>query len=67
LGFGKPVRLHATIPIQASGLQETTARAVIDGKKAMTLCGPRRQPDFQQMVIEHIGRRFRGGGRVAAE
>ncbi len=45
------------------------APVFIDGKKAVTLCGPTVAAEFKQMVIDYIERRYGsdGAGRTAAE
>jgi (E)-4-hydroxy-3-methylbut-2-enyl-diphosphate synthase len=58
---------HADIGISLPGTGETPAAPVfIDGKKAMTLRGPRIAEEFEALVIDYIEKRF-GRGAVAAE
>jgi len=61
---------HADIGISLPGTGEAPAAPVfIDGKKAVTLRGPRVSADFQKLVIDYIERRFgtSSAGRTAAE
>jgi len=58
---------HADIGISLPGTGETPAAPVfIDGKKAMTLRGPKIAEEFQTLVADYIEKKF-GKGRVAAE
>ncbi|MCC0037701.1 MAG: flavodoxin-dependent (E)-4-hydroxy-3-methylbut-2-enyl-diphosphate synthase [Brucellaceae bacterium] len=58
---------HADIGISLPGTGETPAAPVfIDGKKAVTLRGPKIAEEFQTMVADYIEQRF-GHGRNAAE
>ena len=58
---------HADIGISLPGTGETPAAPVfIDGKKAVTLRGPKIAEEFQTMVADYIEQRF-GQGRNAAE
>jgi (E)-4-hydroxy-3-methylbut-2-enyl-diphosphate synthase len=58
---------HADIGISLPGTGETPAAPVfIDGKKALTLRGPRIAEDFEGLVIDYIEKRF-GGKTAAAE
>ena len=58
---------HADIGISLPGTGETPAAPVfVDGKKAVTLRGPKIAEEFQTMVADYIEQRF-GHGRNAAE
>ena len=58
---------HADIGISLPGTGETPAAPVfIDGRKAVTLRGPKIAEEFQQLVAGYIEQRF-GRGRQAAE
>jgi (E)-4-hydroxy-3-methylbut-2-enyl-diphosphate synthase len=58
---------HADIGISLPGTGEMPAAPVfIDGKKAMTLRGPRIADEFKAIVEDYIDKRF-GGGAKAAE
>ena len=58
---------HADIGISLPGTGETPAAPVfIDGKKAMTLRGPKIAEEFEALVIDYIEKRF-GRGAQAAE
>ena len=58
---------HADICTSLPGTGETPAAPVfIDGKKAVTLRGPKIAEEFQTMVADYIEQRF-GHGRNAAE
>jgi len=51
---------HADIGISLPGTGEEPAAPVfIDGKKAMTLRGPRIAEDFQKIVDDYVGRRYK--------
>jgi len=59
---------HADIGISLPGTGETPADPVfIDGKKAITLRGPKIAEEFQKLVADYIEQRFGAGGKVAAE
>ncbi len=59
---------HADIGISLPGTGETPAAPVfIDGKKAVTLRGPKIADEFQKLVADYIEQRFGTGGKVAAE
>ncbi len=59
---------HADIGISLPGTGETPAAPVfIDGKKAVTLRGPKIAEEFQKLVADYIEQRFGTGGKVAAE
>ena len=54
---------HADIGISLPGTGEQPAAPIfIDGKKAMTLRGPRIAEEFKQIVEDYIARRFAPGG-----
>ncbi len=56
---------HADIGISLPGTGEQPAAPVfIDGKKAMTLRGPRIAEEFKQIVEDYIARRFAPGGNA---
>ena len=58
---------HADIGISLPGTGETPAAPVfIDGKKAMTLRGPKIAVEFQTLVADYIEKKF-GKGHAAAE
>ena len=58
---------HADIGISLPGTGETPAAPVfIDGKKAMTLRGPKIAEEFQVLVADYIEKKF-GKGQAAAE
>jgi len=58
---------HADIGISLPGTGETPAAPVfIDGKKALTLRGPKIAEDFEALVVDYIEKRF-GRGAAAAE
>jgi (E)-4-hydroxy-3-methylbut-2-enyl-diphosphate synthase len=58
---------HADIGISLPGTGETPAAPVfIDGKKALTLRGPKIAEEFEGLVIDYIEKRF-GGKTEAAE
>ncbi|MGY6569710.1 MAG: flavodoxin-dependent (E)-4-hydroxy-3-methylbut-2-enyl-diphosphate synthase [Salinarimonas sp.] len=58
---------HADIGISLPGTGEQPAAPVfIDGKKAVTLRGPRIADEFKQLVVDYIENRY-GSGRDAAE
>ena len=58
---------HADIGISLPGTGETPAAPVfIDGKKALTLRGPKIAEEFEGLVIDYIEKRF-GGKTQAAE
>ncbi|MGN6551092.1 MAG: flavodoxin-dependent (E)-4-hydroxy-3-methylbut-2-enyl-diphosphate synthase [Pararhizobium sp.] len=55
---------HADIGISLPGTGETPAAPVfIDGKKTVTLRGPKIAEEFQAMVADYIERRFGAGAR----
>ncbi|WP_428031101.1 flavodoxin-dependent (E)-4-hydroxy-3-methylbut-2-enyl-diphosphate synthase [Ancylobacter sp.] len=57
---------HADIGISLPGTGEfPTAPVYLDGKKAMTLRGPRLREDFKKIVEDYVERRFGVGGRNA--
>src|SRR6188474_1544563 len=57
---------HADIGISLPGTGEAPAAPVfIDGKKALTLRGPRIAEDFEALVVDYIEKRF--GGKTEAE
>lgn len=57
---------HADIGISLPGTGETPAAPVfIDGKKAVTLRGPRIAEDFRELVLDYIERRYGRGGTPA--
>ncbi|WP_245413578.1 flavodoxin-dependent (E)-4-hydroxy-3-methylbut-2-enyl-diphosphate synthase [Mangrovicella endophytica] len=59
---------HADIGISLPGTGETPAAPVfIDGRKAVTLRGPRIAEEFQAMVADYIERRFGAKDAAAAE
>jgi (E)-4-hydroxy-3-methylbut-2-enyl-diphosphate synthase len=59
---------HADIGISLPGTGEMPAAPVfIDGKKAMTLRGPKIADEFKAIVEDYIEKRFGGGGAKAAE
>jgi (E)-4-hydroxy-3-methylbut-2-enyl-diphosphate synthase len=58
---------HADIGISLPGTGETPAAPVfIDGKKALTLRGPRIAEEFQALVADYIEKRFGAGIRQSA-
>jgi (E)-4-hydroxy-3-methylbut-2-enyl-diphosphate synthase len=58
---------HADIGISLPGTGENPAAPVfIDGKKALTLRGPKISEDFEALVLDYIEKRF-GGKSQAAE
>jgi len=58
---------HADIGISLPGTGESPAAPVfIDGKKALTLRGPKIAEDFEALVVDYIEKRF-GRGAQAAE
>lgn len=58
---------HADIGISLPGTGETPAAPVfIDGKKALTLRGPKIAEEFEALVVDYIEKRF-GRGQAAAE
>jgi (E)-4-hydroxy-3-methylbut-2-enyl-diphosphate synthase len=58
---------HADIGISLPGTGETPAAPVfIDGKKALTLRGPKIAEEFEGLVVDYIEKRF-GGKTEAAE
>ena len=58
---------HADIGISLPGTGETPAAPVfIDGKKALTLRGPKIAEEFQTLVADYIEKKF-GKGQAAAE
>ncbi len=59
---------HADIGISLPGTGESPAAPVfIDGKKAMTLRGPKIAEEFKTIVEDYIDKRFGSGSRSAAE
>ncbi len=59
---------HADIGISLPGTGESPAAPIfIDGKKAMTLRGPKIADEFKVIVEDYIEKRFGKGGRTAAE
>jgi len=59
---------HADIGISLPGTGETPAAPVfIDGRKAMTLRGPKIADDFKDLVQDYIERRFAAGQTQKAE
>jgi (E)-4-hydroxy-3-methylbut-2-enyl-diphosphate synthase len=53
---------HADVGISLPGTGETPAAPVfIDGRKAMTLRGPRIAEEFREIVLGYIERRFGKG------
>jgi (E)-4-hydroxy-3-methylbut-2-enyl-diphosphate synthase len=59
---------HADIGISLPGTGEMPAAPVfIDGKKAMTLRGPKIADEFKSIVEDYIDKRFGGSGAKAAE
>jgi (E)-4-hydroxy-3-methylbut-2-enyl-diphosphate synthase len=58
---------HADIGISLPGTgEEPSAPVFVDGKKSVTLRGPRIAEDFQQIVEDYVKNRFGDGGRDAA-
>jgi (E)-4-hydroxy-3-methylbut-2-enyl-diphosphate synthase len=58
---------HADIGISLPGTGETPAAPVfIDGRKAMTLRGPRIAEEFREIVLDYIERRFGKGSATDA-
>ena len=58
---------HADIGISLPGTGETPSAPVfIDGRKAMTLRGPKIAADFQGIVTDYIERRFGQGAQAAS-
>ena len=56
---------HADIGISLPGTGETPAAPVfIDGKKAVTLRGPKIAADFEKLVADYIEQRFGQGGKA---
>ncbi len=59
---------HADIGISLPGTGETPAAPVfIDGRKAVTLRGPRIADEFKALVGDYIEKRYGRAGRTAAE
>jgi (E)-4-hydroxy-3-methylbut-2-enyl-diphosphate synthase len=57
---------HADIGISLPGTGETPAAPVfIDGKKAMTLRGPRIAEEFREIVLDYIDKRYGRGSDAA--
>lgn len=57
---------HANIGISLPGTGETPAAPVfIDGKKAVTLRGPRIAEEFRALVIDYMEKRYGRGGAAA--
>ncbi|WP_181704620.1 flavodoxin-dependent (E)-4-hydroxy-3-methylbut-2-enyl-diphosphate synthase [Chthonobacter rhizosphaerae] len=57
---------HADIGISLPGTGEAPAAPVfIDGRKAVTLRGPRIAEDFQELVLDYIEKRYGRGAPVA--
>ena len=68
LALGAIGVVYGDIGISLPGTGETPAAPVfIDGRKAVTLRGPRIAGDFKTLVSDYIEKRYGSAGRNAAE